>query len=105
MLYPLYGPLAKEANLEPFAGEIDGARFTVKLFFLRASSKIWLSELNLSQGSSMGSGFFISDDGYILTNNHVVDGATDIMVRLIDRREFDATVIGVDHKRTSPYLK
>jgi serine protease Do len=47
-------------------------------------------------GSSMGSGFFISDDGYILTNNHVVDGATDIMVRLIDRREFDAQVIGVD---------
>lgn len=56
-------------------------------------------------GSSMGSGFFISDDGYILTNNHVVDGATDIMVRLIDRREFDATIVGVDPQSDLALLK
>ena len=56
-------------------------------------------------GSSMGSGFFISDDGYLLTNNHVVDGATDITVRLIDRREFDAKVIGVDPQSDLALLK
>ncbi len=60
---------------------------------------------NRPQGSAMGSGFFISDNGYILTNNHVVDGATDIMVRLIDRREFDATVIGVDPQTDLALLK
>ena len=38
-------------------------------------------------GRSMGSGFFISADGYLLTNNHVVAGATDITVRLTDRRK------------------
>lgn len=57
------------------------------------------------QSSSMGSGFFISEDGYILTNNHVVDGATDITVRLIDRREFTAEIIGVDPQTDLALLK
>lgn len=56
-------------------------------------------------GASMGSGFFISDDGYILTNNHVVDKATEILVRLIDRREFTATVVGVDPQTDLALLK
>ncbi|MFT5420684.1 MAG: serine protease Do [Candidatus Endobugula sp.] len=56
-------------------------------------------------GGGIGSGFFISADGYILTNNHVVDGATDITVRLIDRREFDAKVIGLDPQSDLALLK
>lgn len=43
-----------------------------------------------------GSGFIIASDGYILTNNHVIEGATAIVVRLQDGREFAATVIGTD---------
>ena len=43
-----------------------------------------------------GSGFIVSADGYILTNNHVVDGASDVRVRLLDRREFKAKVVGRD---------
>ncbi len=46
----------------------------------------------------LGSGVIISPDGYILTNNHVVDGATDVRVTLPDRREFKAKVIGTDPK-------
>ncbi len=46
----------------------------------------------------LGSGVVISADGYILTNNHVVDGATDVEVTLPDRREFKAKVIGTDPK-------
>ncbi|MEO8633847.1 MAG: Do family serine endopeptidase [Gemmatimonadales bacterium] len=43
-----------------------------------------------------GSGFIVSADGYILTNNHVVEGAEKVTVRLFDRREFTAKVIGAD---------
>jgi len=52
---------------------------------------------------SLGSGFIISADGYILTNAHVVDGADETTVRLIDKREFKAKVIGAD-KRTDVAL-
>ena len=45
---------------------------------------------------SLGSGFIISPDGYILTNAHVVESAEEIKVRLADKREFDAVVIGAD---------
>ncbi|UCD25115.1 MAG: trypsin-like peptidase domain-containing protein, partial [Gemmatimonadota bacterium] len=48
----------------------------------------------LQQGS--GSGFIISQDGLILTNNHVVEGAQRVRVRLFDDREFDAEVVGGD---------
>src|ERR1051326_5180220 len=43
-----------------------------------------------------GTGFIISRDGYIMTNNHVVEGASKLLVRLFDRREFNAKVIGRD---------
>ncbi|MDO3388212.1 Do family serine endopeptidase [Gilvimarinus sp. SDUM040013] len=45
---------------------------------------------------SMGSGFIIGEDGHILTNNHVIDGADEVTVRLFDQREFIAKVLGVD---------
>jgi serine protease Do len=45
---------------------------------------------------AMGSGFVISADGYVLTNHHVVSGADEIIVRLSDRREFTAKLIGSD---------
>ncbi|RMG37710.1 MAG: DegQ family serine endoprotease [Gammaproteobacteria bacterium] len=48
------------------------------------------------ESQSLGSGFIISKDGYILTNHHVVDGADTVEVRLSDRRVFDAKVIGSD---------
>ena len=51
------------------------------------------------QSQSLGSGFIISDDGYILTNAHVVQTADEITVKLNDKREFKAKVIGYD-KRT-----
>ena len=55
------------------------------------------------QSKSLGSGFIISPDGYILTNAHVVDSADEIAVKLTDKREFKAKVIGTD-KRTDVAL-
>lgn len=55
--------------------------------------------------SSLGSGFIVSKDGYILTNNHVVQGADEIIVRLNDRRELEATLIGADESSDLAVLK
>ena len=55
------------------------------------------------ESRSLGSGFIMSADGYILTNAHVVEGADEINVRLTDKREFKAKVIGAD-KRTDVAL-
>ncbi|APG24670.1 DegQ family serine endoprotease [Syntrophotalea acetylenica] len=54
---------------------------------------------------SLGSGFIISADGYILTNDHVVDGADVIKVRLSDGREFNGTVQGLDPKLDLALIK
>lgn len=57
------------------------------------------------QRTSLGSGFIMSDDGYIITNNHVVKDADEIIVRLNDRREFVAEVIGADERSDIAVLK
>ena len=54
---------------------------------------------------SGGSGFVISADGYLMTNHHVVDGADEVTVRLKDRREFKAKVIGSDQQSDVALLK
>ena len=57
------------------------------------------------RGGGTGSGFIISNDGYIVTNHHVVDGADTVIVRLSDRREFDAEVIGTDQRSDLALLR
>jgi serine protease Do len=57
------------------------------------------------EGRSLGSGFIISKDGYVLTNNHVVAGADTVIVRLNDRREFVAEIIGADPRSDVAVLK
>ena len=57
------------------------------------------------EGQSLGSGFIISKDGYVLTNNHVVAGADTVIVRLNDRREFVAEIIGADPRSDVAVLK
>ncbi len=57
------------------------------------------------QRQSLGSGFIISSDGYLLTNNHVVEGADEIIVRLSDRRELVAELIGSDPSTDIALLK
>ena len=52
-----------------------------------------------------GSGVIVSPEGYILTNNHVVDGATDVRVTLSDKREFKARIVGTDPKTDLAVLK
>ncbi|HVN72835.1 MAG TPA: Do family serine endopeptidase, partial [Desulfomonilia bacterium] len=57
------------------------------------------------QQRSLGSGFIISTDGYVLTNNHVVSGADEIFVSLADKEEFKAKVVGTDDKTDIALIK
>ena len=57
------------------------------------------------ESKSLGSGFIISADGHILTNAHVVDSADEVLVRLTDKREFKAKVLGTDKRTDIALLK
>jgi len=57
------------------------------------------------RGAGFGSGFIISEDGYIVTNAHVVDGASEINIALPDRREYIATLVGSDERSDIALLK
>ena len=57
------------------------------------------------ESSSLGSGFVVSTDGYILTNAHVVDSADEITVKFNDKREFKAKVIGADRRTDVAVIK
>ncbi len=57
------------------------------------------------EAQSVGSGFLISSDGYLITNAHVVDGADEVKVNLADKREFKAKVIGSDKRTDVALLK
>ena len=56
-------------------------------------------------GRALGSGFIVSADGYVVTNNHVIEGATKITVKLDDGRDLPATLVGTDAKSDIAVLK
>ncbi|EIJ41261.1 periplasmic serine protease, Do/DeqQ family [Beggiatoa alba B18LD] len=71
-------------------------------FFEDEENAPYLNEL---PSTSLGSGFIISADGYVVTNNHVIENADEIIVRLTDRREFTAELIGADARTDLALLK
>ncbi len=61
-------------------------------FFERQSAPVPQAEM--PQARSMGSGFIVDEDGLVVTNNHVIDGATEIMVTLNDGTRYPAELVG-----------
>ena len=86
----LSGPMFMDPFFRQFFGDGSDGRFNIP---------------RERRERSLGSGVIVSPEGYILTNNHVVDGATDIRVTLSDKREFKATIVGTDPKTDIALLK
>ncbi len=57
------------------------------------------------QTTALGSGVIVNDEGYILTNNHVVENGEEILVKLDDKREYDAEIIGTDSRTDLAVIK
>ena len=74
-------------------------------FFGRDFNRNAPREVPEQREKALGSGVIMTSDGYLLTNNHVVDGATDVRVTLGDKREFKAKVVGTDPKTDIAVLK
>lgn len=88
--------------------QIDASDPLFQLFVRLYGDKLGIQQDNLSPDHadlSVGSGFIISDDGYVLTNAHVVEDTDKVQVRLTDRREFNAKVVGVDRRADVAVLK
>ena len=64
----------------------------------------WTDEVSVTP-TATGSGVIVSSDGYILTNNHVVEQADSVQVRLADQRQFEAKVVGTDPRSDIAVLK
>ncbi len=79
----------------PFEGTPFGDEF-FRRFFGQPPQQQAPQNAPKRRASGQGSGFLISGDGYIMTNNHVVGGADKVTVQLLDGREFDAEIIGTD---------
>jgi len=87
-------------------GQEGGDLFNNPLFRQFFGGRVPQQEQPRSQrATSLGSGVVVSPDGYILTNNHVVDGATDVKVSFADKEEYPAKVVGTDKYTDVAVLK
>ncbi len=94
--------VSKKASVHPmrFNGDPRTQEFFQRFFGMPGMGQ---QEAPPMQGA--GSGFIIDEEGYIVTNNHVVEGADEVSVRVLDGREFAATVVGSDDKTDLALLK
>jgi len=92
-----------DAQARPAPGASPFGRDPLQEFFRRFGQGQQMPREMPTRGQ--GSGFIISPDGIILTNAHVVQGATDVTVKLTDRREFTAKVLGSDPKTDVAVIK
>jgi serine protease Do len=98
---------AQNAGLPPqMMPDLEGLPPMFREFFERSIPQLPQGQApRKRQAQSLGSGFIISGDGYVLTNNHVVADADEIIVRLSDRSELEAKLVGADPRTDVALLK
>jgi len=102
-----------EAKLQPANNDFDGDDLRrghefFERFFGEKQGREFRRGGSRNKGRiarSQGSGFFVSEDGYVVTNNHVIDGGTTFTVVLADGSEHDAKLIGTDERTDLAVLK
>jgi serine protease Do len=95
-------PKKKMRQIHPFQGDERFREFFGEDFFDKFFDQMPQSEI---PSKSLGSGFIIDKEGYIITNNHVIEGADEIKVKLSDKEEFDAEIVGKDRKTDIALIK
>ncbi len=95
-------PKKKMRQVHPFQNDERFRDFFGDDFFDRFLDQMPQNEM---PSKSLGSGFIIDREGYIITNNHVIEGADEIKVKLSDKEEFDAAIVGRDKKTDIALIK
>ncbi|MBL4583385.1 MAG: DegQ family serine endoprotease [Pseudomonadales bacterium] len=96
--------ITKQKPSRPYAQKSEQIPDILRHFFGDSNGQRY-EQAPRREKNSLGSGFIISEDGFIVTNNHVVKDADKIIVRLSDRRELEATLIGADTRSDLAVLK
>ena len=94
------GPQASDQNVEPGEGHPEIPEFFRRYFDVPNDPRY-----RRPDRMGAGSGFIYTADGYILTNHHVIEDADEIIIRMADRREFEAELIGSDEASDIAVLK
>jgi serine protease Do len=100
-----FAPLVDTVRPAVVAIAIEGEREAAHPMNLPPQFRQFFDERGPERVHGEGSGFVISADGYVLTNNHVVDGASEIVARFADGREVEASVVGTDPATDIALLK
>lgn len=82
-----------------------GEEYSLQEVYEKCIDSVVLVNVGLEEGDGAGTGIILSENGYIITNDHVIEGATSVNIELRDGREYEATLVGTDSQADLAVLK